>query len=383
MTKIDRILDVVRGCLIGSAVGDALGAPYEILEPLDIAYGVSDPDGVTGFIKDDLGCNEVIKERLRLRPVGTITDDTQLSDASATSLIKCGGFDRADQVRAFVEAFCQSSDGWGGTTKLAAKQLGDYLLGDPISNETEGRPGRDPLSNTPPPTEPGKSCGNGVAMKIAPLALYHGLTYPENADQFFANIRSIGLMTHGDPRAWIAAMAIALAINEGMLSGPLEPLDRIPSDPGDCGGCENMQVVGLEKLAHCIVCNTGNLEQRHALDIPDNDSLAHRMVVAFNSSHDAELLREAAGTSCYSLESIPFSIATFMRHPTDFRTAVLEAVNAGGDTDTNAAMVGAMVGANVGESGIPKTWIRDVPACVRMRQLADDMYSRFYLSRFN
>ncbi len=39
-----------------------------------------------------------------------------------------------------------------------------------------------------------------------------------------------------------------------------------------------------------------------------------------------------------------------------FRGAILEAIHAGGDTDTHAAIVGAMVGANSGTFGIPAYW---------------------------
>jgi len=66
------------------------------------------------------------------------------------------------------------------------------------------------------------------------------------------------------------------------------------------------------------------------------------------------LTKATGGTSCYCLESVPFAISVFFRHPTDFRAGIFEAVNAGGDTDSNASMVGALIGANVGMTGIPE-----------------------------
>jgi ADP-ribosylglycohydrolase len=87
----------------------------------------------------------------------------------------------------------------------------------------------------------------------------------------------------------------------------------------------------------------------------------------------AELIKRV-GTSCFALESIPFSIAIFLRNLTDFRAGILEAVNCGGDTDSNASMVGAMIGANVGLKGIPKEWLEAVPDCQEALQLADGMY---------
>ncbi len=356
MTEAETIRNRVRGCLVGLAVGDALGAPYEILTWEEIAYSVNDPDGVTSFIRHPAGCSDQIKRRLSGRPIGAITDDTQLSEASLVSLLRCDGYDREDQVRQFVEEYRRSRHGWGGTTKLAAQAYADWLYGEPVDGE---RPGRRPLTDTPPPTEPGKSCGNGVAMKIAPIALYHALIYPDGIAEFFENVRSIGLMTHGDHRAWIAAMGVALAIIEPFARGTLR-------DDG----------FGLAELTRSIICNSHGMEMRSGVT---EDTFSERFQNALMAANNAETLREIAGVSCYSLESVPFSICTFLRHPNDYRTAVLEAVNAGGDTDTNAAMVGAMVGANMGEGNIPASWIRAVPHTKRMAELADQMFQKFWL----
>ena len=70
----------------------------------------------------------------------------------------------------------------------------------------------------------------------------------------------------------------------------------------------------------------------------------------------ADTLRKTAGCGFTALDSVAFSIGTFLRHPCDFRTGVLEAVNAGGDSDTHASIVGALIGLNCGLSAIPKEW---------------------------
>jgi ADP-ribosylglycohydrolase len=57
-----------------------------------------------------------------------------------------------------------------------------------------------------------------------------------------------------------------------------------------------------------------------------------------------ELKSEFGGGSCYVYDSMPFSYALFLRNPKSF-TSIMEAVNAGGDNDTNAKMVGEMLGA--------------------------------------
>ena len=69
-----------------------------------------------------------------------------------------------------------------------------------------------------------------------------------------------------------------------------------------------------------------------------------------------EALLERFGSRFVCTQTMPFVIGTFLRHATDFQAGVLEAVNAGGDTDTNASIVGALIGTKVGVQGIPDEW---------------------------
>ena len=62
-----------------------------------------------------------------------------------------------------------------------------------------------------------------------------------------------------------------------------------------------------------------------------------------------------------------------MRHSNDFEKGILEIVNAGGDSDSNAAIVGAMIGATVGLSGIPKRWREFRPSFQESIALADQL----------
>ncbi len=371
----ERTRNMVRGCLVGAAIGDALGMPFETLDALEIAQQV--PGGVvTGFIHDPTGCGDELKRRLNERRVGNISDDTQLTFAVAESLLQANGFELTSQVRSFLAAHEKNRDnvyGWGGTTIGAAQELQRWV-------ESGGTEGRAPTDPSPPPSVSGKGCGNGVAMKIAPLAAYHALTFERTRGYFFPNIRDLGLMTHGDPRAWIAAACVSLVINTPLLEGRLSPIDVLDvSDEGGCGGCETLGAVGLERLAHCLICNCHGLEEMNAADIPDGKRLTDALQTALACTDSPTRLITRVGTSSFSLESVPFAIATFFRHPTDFRTAVLEAVNAGGDTDTTASMVGAMVGTNVGLDSIPQEWLNEIPAtAIYAVELADKMMKAFY-----
>ncbi|MGC3961044.1 MAG: ADP-ribosylglycohydrolase family protein [Verrucomicrobiota bacterium] len=70
----------------------------------------------------------------------------------------------------------------------------------------------------------------------------------------------------------------------------------------------------------------------------------------------ARALGLTRGVSGYSLHVVPVAIYAWLRHPDDFRRAMISALECGGDTDTVGAILGALMGANLGKSGIPLDW---------------------------
>ena len=322
----ELLRDKFRGCLMGVAIGDALGMPVEMMSPDGIRAQLG-PDGITGY-------TDVIQRKIKgtmklLR--GSTTDDTQLSLAVARSLIRCGGLDLKDQAKELADEWNLTDFGWGRATKLAALNFGTYF-------SSGGKEGRHWDVPTPEPAKPGESCGNGVAMKVAPLALWSAARTGFEPEPFMTDVMRLGLMTHGDPRASFAAAAVGTVI--AALTRPTT--SALPDDwryP-----CLRTYV---SMLAH-------SLERRFAHFRPLAPTLSEKLETAFAALGNADELRTKVGTGCFSLESVPFALGTFFRHPCNFRTGVLEAVNAGGDADSTASMVGAMIGANVGLSRIPK-----------------------------
>ena len=83
------------------------------------------------------------------------------------------------------------------------------------------------------------------------------------------------------------------------------------------------------------------------------------------------------GVTGYAFHTVPIAIYTFLRHGNHFHEALVASLSCGGDTDTVAAIVGALVGANVGGEGIPSEWldaISDWPNSVSfLRRLAGEL----------
>lgn len=138
--------DRYRGCLLGLAVGDAVGTTLEFK-----------PRGTFEPISDMLGGGP-----FRLAP-GQWTDDTSMALCLADSLVERSGFDADDQMRRYCrwqdEGYMSSTGRCfdiGTTTRQALDRY--RATGNPYAG----------------PTDP-HSAGNGCIMRLAPVAIYfHG-----------------------------------------------------------------------------------------------------------------------------------------------------------------------------------------------------------------
>lgn len=65
----------------------------------------------------------------------------------------------------------------------------------------------------------------------------------------------------------------------------------------------------------------------------------------------------------------------WLRHVDDFAGGVREIIEAGGDTDTTAAILGAILGARVGKGGIPEAWLNGIVEWPRSIQWIEQLGS--------
>ena len=170
-----------QGCMVGLAVGDALGWPTEFIHDLSIIRNKYGPDGLTDLVADR-------------HPAGTYTDDTQMSLCVARALIGAGKkpLDELMQVmaREFVD-WMKSPDNnrAPGTTCMAG-----------CRNLENGLPWRDA-------GVPG-STGCGSAMRTAPIGLY----FWDDEAQLIEVAKASSVLTHRHPTAQASAAATALLV---------------------------------------------------------------------------------------------------------------------------------------------------------------------------
>lgn len=315
---LNKLLNMLRGnmtptytcaTLVGTAIGDALGMPFEMKKHTDPALMSWD-----GSFKD--GSWHKLKS-------GQWTDDTQMSVALAQSLVKCQGFTPPDVARAYL-AWYKSGDcrGMGGTTRKAM-----IALEEGKSYTESGVSGVD-------------VAGNGTAMRAAPLGIY----YRDNLPALLDFAKEDAAITHNafEPIQGEIAVAVAAALLA----------DR---------------KVTHDQLIEAV------LDHLHPSGIKTGLTTAHRLIKQ-NVFTDAAL-RIVAGPKGYIIETVATAFYCFARFAS-FEQAVVAAVKAGGDTDTVAAITGALAGTYYGLENIPNKYISGLEGYNDLAELDRKLFDR-------
>ncbi len=313
----------IRGAFLGCALGDGLGMPFETMSSDAIKRRFAHT-GVTDFAYP-------AQQRIiatKGLPPGSTTDDWLLTSAIARSLVEKKGIDlqhlAESQLRAIESSICKA----GVTT---TQGLYDVLSGVRKLDE-------------PAPYCPGEGGGSGVMMKVAPLGIFFALTDKRHDINLplYNTVRSLGQMTHGDPTAWVAAFVIASFLRSILLHR-------------------------YEVSHHFVLFSGTKLVQYNPVGVSGEVVRGLATVLhsyQFLKESSPELVRERFKPLFSALATLQFVFATYLRHceqkkrvtSNAFMEGVLEAVNAGGDTDTNASLVGTLLGTTFGFEGIPEVW---------------------------
>ena len=160
-----------------------------------------------------------------------------------------------------------------------------------------------------------------------------GVCLGQDPQRLRAYVRASTRLTHTDPRAERGAFLVALAAHYGAKHGP---------DGVRAGGFLREARAALPDMDEKLRRLLDQLEDRLHRDTPVAEL--------------ANLLGLSRGVSGYMYHTVPMVLYGWLRHPGDFRQAVEEVIALGGDADSTGAVVGGIVGATVGASGIPADW---------------------------
>jgi ADP-ribosyl-[dinitrogen reductase] hydrolase len=293
MTVPIQVSSSVVGSLLGTAVGDALGLPYENL---------SRRRGV-----------QLLGEPSRHRFLfgrGMVSDDTEHSCMVAQALIASSA-DPDAFARSLAWRFrwwlltMPAGVGWATLRAILKLWCGFSPLRSGVF-----------------------SAGNGPAMRSAILG-----AAVDDLDRLIPLVSATTRITHTDPKAGYGALAVALAARHAR---------RNPLPRGD---------VFLEELRSALPPGA-QTEFLPLIESAIASAVAGDSTTAYTESRGWK-----KGVSGYVYRTVPAVLHAWLRHPQDFRAAVTAVIRCGGDTDSTAAIVGGIVGAGVGKDGIPAEWL--------------------------
>ena len=339
MTSLDRF----AGCLLGGAVGDALGAPVEFPSLAEIRrrFGA---EGITGF--------SPAYDRL-----GAITDDTQMTMWTAEGLLRARSGGSRDGGGALVEAVHRAYLRWLQTQRersdhpafAEATRLQDngWLVTVAYLRHRRG-PGRtclnslrsDYVGSVERPINDSKGCG-GI-MRVAPV----GLLYDDPAVAFRVGCETAAI-THGHPSGYLSA------------------------------GCQAAIIAHLRagaRLAEAVNASTAMLAgwsgHQECLD-----AVTRAVALAGSGRAPSGEAVESVGEGWTGEEALAIAVYCALAAQGDFARGVILAVNHSGDSDSTGAICGNLLGTALGVGAIPSAWLADLELRQELETLAGDLES--------
>lgn len=342
-------LDKYTGCLIGGAIGDALGAPIEFMHLKSIKSTFGD-DGVQDYIEFPNG-------------FGEFTDDTQMTLFTAEGLL-----------RAYHRSVIK---GIGGALNIITHH--SYLRwlhtqGVPVNKENiqqgvydiengwlikekdlykRRAPGNTCLSalssgfagTIDNPINNSKGCG--TIMRMAPVGLFHN---QDNKDAFKIACE-LSAITHGHPTGYLSAGFFAAVIAD--LANGLNLETAI-----------NNAIDILKEWSNHSETLNAVMKCKDLFNKTKN-----------NKKHDFETI-EQLGAGWVAEEALSISLYCSLIYENDFKKGVLYAVNHSGDCDSTGSITGNILGLINGISSIPQHWIEKLRNCDMVLKIAEDLHTQ-------
>jgi len=328
--KDDILRERIRGVLYGLLIGDALGCPVEGCLPSEIV--------------EQFGRITQMEEpkNQRYRPKGLHSDDGQQAMALCDAILT--------NPAAIPEEFASILLALYRAPVPVSQRL-SYFFGLHRGHGKNFRATVKALDQGVSVTESGQpSSGNGSAMLIAPLAIY---CRDASIDSQQTAVISVAKVKTYDVRGIAAASAVFAMVRHYCVSGNVWN-ERVQNEVLQFVRQTEMLVGENDPYKHTFSRALQAMFEQQKL--PLEEVVAG---IGLRASETAE--REVSATIGYAPASVITSIYIAVQS-VDFRNAVEDVIALGGDTDTTAAMVGAIVGARDGFSAIPVEWYNELCA---------------------
>lgn len=325
-----------RGCLLGGAVGDALGAPVEFMSLSRICA--------------DFGGNGIRDFVAFSGRKGTITDETQMTLFTAEGLIRGLVHERreatVDYSRSTASAYLrwlltQGEGNQHGLNPLVPAAGWLYRVKELHARRAPGRSCRAALRDA---TElgqvaPSDSKGCGGVIRVAPVGLF-----ATSVQESFDLGCQVAALTHGHPTGRLAAGALAAMITA------LRQGAQLPD--------------AVDIALGCLAEQPNHQETTSALELA---------LELFRTDSDSDLAIAKLGRGWFAQEALAIATYCALVAP-DIREGIIMAVNHDGDSDSTGSIAGNLLGVIWGEESIPAPWLKRLQLRNVIAEIADDLY---------
>ena len=254
------------------------------------------------------------------QPPGTWSDDSSMTLVTLESLIK--GYNPEDVMKGFCKWAHEGYMTPYGKT---------FSIGKTTSNACRSYKIKKDIKECGETSE--RSNGNGSLMRILPVSIFFA---NESAKTIIQKSFEISVLTHNHIRSKVACALYSLIVSD-LLKG------------------KNL----YEALA--------NANRVITPYIPENEKIHFKRILNFEL---LQLNRTAIKSTGYVIDTLEAGLWCLF-NSTDFKEAVLKAVNLGSDTDTTAAVTGGMAGIIFGLEHISSKWIKSLAKFNNIEKLID------------
>lgn len=271
---------------------------------------------------------EKLEKHISTTKLLVYTDDTAMALGLAESVIKLNTIDQEDIGNTFAQNF--DKEPWRG-----------YASGPPSIFDMVKHSGLSYIEAARKLFGGSGSFGNGAAMRIVPV----GIRFFDSKD-LYDKAAATAEITHAHPVGKDGAAIQAIAIAEAVRIKLGRKFD-------------------IQKFLEKLIKSARTPEIRDKLNMVKNLLLNNEF---------PQKAAQKLGKSVAVHESMPFSLYSFLKYPTNFYECLFCAVLNGGDRDTLGAMACSISGAYLGSNSIPEAWIEKLENKDYILNLARTLY---------
>jgi ADP-ribosylglycohydrolase len=260
---------------------------------------------------------DMIKRRIKQRepppPPWFVTDDTMMARSIVRCLKRYARIDQDALAVAFAREYAgDPTRGYGGGARIILQLIAGGIPWKTAARQAFNGQG---------------SCGNGGAMRVAPIGAY----FADDVQKVIAEAAASAEVTHAHADGQTGAIAVALAVAYMVRGG-----ERV----------RKPDLALVEFVLNQIPQTDTYYRLKRALEIP----LSLSPVTAAS--------RLGNGMRVIASDTVPFCLWCAARHPDHYVEALWSTVSVGGDIDTNCAIVGGIVALSAGRDSIPLDWLK-------------------------